>query len=104
MMKNGMETSVCISFCALLCLSLFLGCSESTTAGATSETTNGIAIVVVDGSNRPFARAQMKVYSKDAFSVVDSALSDTSGRVSFNDSLGVCAGGDCFVEASKLIS
>ena len=53
----------------------------------------------VDGSNKPFVHAQMKVYSKDAFSVVDRALSDSSGRVSFNDSLGVCAGGDCFVEA-----
>ena len=39
-MKKGMETSFCVSFCALLCLSLFLGCSESNTAGATSETTN----------------------------------------------------------------
>ena len=98
-MKKGMETSVYLSFCAMLCLSLFLGCSESNTAGATSETTNGIAIKVVDGSNKPFARAQMKVYSKAAFSVVDSALSDTSGRVSFNDKLGICTDGDCFVEA-----
>ena len=98
-MKKGMETSFYVSFCALLCLSLFLGCSESNTAGATSETTNGIAVMVVDGSNKPFVHAQMKVYSKDAFSVVDRALSDSSGRVSFYDSLGVCAGGDCFVEA-----
>ena len=98
-MKKGMETSFCVSFCALLCLSLFLGCSESNTAGATSETTNGIAFKVVDSLNKPFACAQMKVYSKDAFSVIDSALSDSNGRVSFNDKLGICTDQGCFVEA-----
>ena len=98
-MKKGIETSFCVSFCALLCLSLFLGCSESNTAGATSETTNGIAFKVVDSLNKPFACAQMKVYSKDAFSVIDSALSDSNGRVSFNDKLGICTDQGCFVEA-----
>ena len=58
-------------------------CSDSNSAGATSETTNGIALTVVDASRTPIAHARVKLYSKENMSVLGTAESDTAGIAQF---------------------
>ena len=63
----------------------FWACSEShsDSAGATSETTNGIAITVVDASRMPVPRARVTLYTKGTLAVLGSAEADTAGIVQF---------------------
>lgn len=53
--------------------------SESGTAGATSETTNGIALRVADVRQQPLARARINLYSKVGLAKLDSTVTDESG-------------------------
>lgn len=84
----------------LSCIALVAGCTDPgrESTGATSETTNGVAVMVVDGANKPLPRAQVKVYSKANISVVDSSISDTLGLASFPKGIDGCTQGNCFVE------
>ena len=87
-------------------LSCLWACSSSDpdTAGATSETTNGIAVMVVDAANKPVPQARVTLYSKKGLAVVGSASADAQGVASFEDSSAACvgdgtpAGLGCFVE------
>ena len=99
-MKKMTETSVCLSFCALLCLALFIGCSdkESGVAGATSETTNGIAVVVMDNAGQPLPQARITLFSKTDLAQIESAVSNDSGKVQFDSLALECLDGSCFVE------
>lgn len=56
-------------------------CSDgkSDTAGATSETTNGIAIRVTDGNNQPMPQARVSLYSKADLVKLNSATTDELG-------------------------
>ena len=49
-----------------LILAAFSGCSDSgpETAGATSETTNGIAVVALDGVHKPIPQARVTLYQR----------------------------------------
>ena len=84
----------------LSCIALVVGGTDPgrESTGATSETTNGVAVMVVDGANKPLPRAQVKVYSKANISVVDSSISDTLGLASFPKGIDGCTQGNCFVE------
>lgn len=53
--------------------------NESKTAGATSETTNGIAFQVVDAERAPIALARISLYSKADMVKLDSAVTDSDG-------------------------
>ena len=92
-MKNILE------LCALLCL-LLAGCTENNPglSGATSETTNGIAVVVLDDAKRPLAQASVTLYTKTSLSAVETSISDSAGTAKFEKSSETCAGGNCFVE------
>ena len=74
---------------------LFWACSDSSsgTAGATSETTNGIAFTVVDASQKPVAHARITLYSSIDISVQGTAETDSLGKAYF-DTLAT----DVFVE------
>lgn len=77
-------------FFALMLLAAFLGaCSESNPefTGATSETTNGIAFVVVDASHTPVINARLKLFSKETISVIDSAATNSLGEVHFDSTV-----------------
>ena len=80
--------------------SLFMGCTENNPSfsGATSETTNGIAVVVLDDANRPLAQASVTLYTKTSLSAVETSISDSAGTAKFEKSSEACAGGNCFVE------
>lgn len=87
-------------------LSCLWACSGSDpdTAGATSETTNGIAVTVLDAANKPVPQARVTLYSKQGLAVVGSARADAQGVASFGESSATCmddgtlAGPGCFVE------
>ena len=81
-MKRLVTTVLSTIFCG----SLFWACSESTpsNAGATSETTNGIALTVVDAAHKPVARAKLTLYSKKDISVQRSTESDSLGQAYFD--------------------
>ena len=70
----------------LLVAPLFWACSEShpDSAGATSETTNGIAFTVVDASRTPIPRARLTLYSQGTLAVLGSAEADTAGIAKFD--------------------
>ena len=70
----------------LLVAPIFWACSESSpdTAGATSETTNGIAFIVVDADRTPVAHARLTLYSKDDISVQGTAETDSLGKALFD--------------------
>lgn len=53
--------------------------SESSTAGATSETTNGIALRVADDGQQPLPHARVNLYSRVGLAKLDSAVTDESG-------------------------
>lgn len=65
----------------LLAASLFWACTDSSpdTAGATSETTNGIAFTIVDANRTPVPRARITLYSKGTLAVLGNAEADTAG-------------------------
>lgn len=46
-------------FLLLTCFFLFYGCSPNQNAGATTETTNGIALFIKDSSNQPLPMAKI---------------------------------------------
>lgn len=73
-------------FATMLLTAFFWACTESNPefAGATSETTNGIAFTVVDASHTPVANARIKLYSKETISVIDSAATNSSGEAHFD--------------------
>lgn len=65
----------------LIASALMWACSNnsSDTAGATSETTNGIAFQVVDAERAPIALARISLYSKADMVKLDSAVTDSDG-------------------------
>ena len=81
-------------------VALLAGCSDtgSETAGATSETTNGIAVAVYDVNRDPIPQARVTLYSKADFAVVNSAVANDSGLVRFDSLTDECSSGNCFVE------
>ena len=91
-------TLFCIAFG--IALVAFSGCSDSgsETAGATSETTNGIAVAVYDVDRHPVPQARVTLYSKTDFAVVESAVANDSGTARFDSLADECSGGNCFVE------
>ena len=86
--------------CLILGVALLAGCSDkgSDTAGATSETTNGIAVAVHDVDRNPIPQARVTLYSKADFAVVESAVANDSGTARFDSLAKECVGGNCFVE------
>lgn len=106
-----------------LILTAFLGCSDSgpETAGATSETTNGIAIVAFDGAHMPIPQARVTLYQRADFtpaespsedvniqdvtqflpsyvSALETATADDSGMVQFETEPDQCQNARCYVE------
>ena len=106
-----------------LILAAFLGCSDSgpETAGATSETTNGIAIVAFDGAHMPIPQARVTLYQRADFtpaespsedvniqdvtqflpsyvSALETATADDSGMVQFETEPDQCQNARCYVE------
>ena len=85
-------------FTAIFFAPFFWACSDTDSAGATSETTNGIAITVVNASSMPIANARVTLYSKENLSVLGTTKSDTAGIAQF-DALGsTSAANNVFVE------
>ena len=86
--------------CLILGVAMLVGCSDkgSDTAGATSETTNGIAVAVYDVDRNPIPQARVTLYSKADFAVVESAVANDSGTARFDSLAKECVGGNCFVE------
>lgn len=66
-------------FLTLLLLLWACSSSDSDTAGATSETTNGIALRVADVNRQPVARARVSLYSKANLLKLDSAIANEDG-------------------------
>lgn len=77
---------------------LFWACSDTDSAGATSETTNGIAITVVNASRTPIANARVTLYSKESLSVLGTSKSDTAGIAQFDTLDSPLATNNVFVE------
>ena len=109
-------TLFCIAFG--LALVAFSGCSDSgsETAGATSETTNGIAVAVYDVDRHPVPQARVTLYQRSGavpvespseditvflpshVSALESAAADDSGMVQFETRLDECQNARCYVE------
>lgn len=72
-------------FALIFFAAFFWACSESHSgsAGATSETTNGIAFAVVDASRKPVPYARLTLYAKGSLAVLESAETDTAGIAEF---------------------
>ena len=106
-----------------LILAAFSGCSDngSETAGATSETTNGIAVVALDGAHKPVPQARVTLYQRSGavpaesqsedivvqevtqflpsyVSALETATADDSGKVQFETELDLCQNARCYVE------
>ena len=110
------RTLFCIAFG--LALVAFSGCSDSgsETAGATSETTNGIAVVAMDGAHKPIPQARVTLYQRSGavpmespseditqflpsyVSALETATADDSGMVQFETRLDECQNARCYVE------
>ena len=108
--------SACVAFGFML--AAFPGCSDSgsETAGATSETTNGIAVVAFDGAHRPVPQARVTLYQRlgaapvespseditqflpSYVSALETATADDSGMVQFETRLDQCQNARCYVE------
>ena len=108
----------CIAFGFML--AAFSGCSDngSETAGATSETTNGIAVVAFDGAHKPIPQARVTLYQHPGAVLADSpsevqdvsqflpsnvseletATADDSGMVQFKTQIKQCQNARCYVE------
>lgn len=84
----------CVCFGAAAGLAL-CGCSTNDSAGATTETTNGIAVTVVDSLSRPVAAARVALYDSSATSLA-TGTSDSAGRVFLKKGT---SSGALFVEA-----
>ena len=83
---------------AIFLAPLFWACSDTDSAGATSETTNGIAITVVNASRTPIANARVTLYSKESLSVLGTSKSDTAGIAQFDTLDSPLATNNVFVE------
>lgn len=85
-----------------LILAAFSCCSDngSETAGATSETTNGIAIVALDGAHKPVPQARITLFERlpSYVSALETATADDSGKVQFETELDQCQNARCYVE------
>ena len=106
-----------------LILTMFLGCSDSgpETAGATSETTNGIAVVALDGVHKPIPQARVTLYQRPRaasaespsenvniqdvrqflpsyVTALETATADDSGMVQFETKPDQCQNARCYVE------
>ena len=85
-------------FTAIFFAPFFWACSDTDSAGATSETTNGIAITVVNASSMPIANARVTLYSKENLSVLGTTKSDTAGIAQFDALDSTSAVNNVFVE------
>lgn len=74
-------------FAAVIASVLALACSDSNTAGATSETTNGFAFTVVNDASVPVALARVTLYAQDGSTPVAMVTADSSGNVVLEDSV-----------------
>lgn len=106
-----------------LILAAFSGCSDSgpETAGATSETTNGIAVVALDGVHKPIPQARVTLYQRlgdvtaerlsegmtppvvsqffpSYVTALEAATADDFGMVQFETELDQCQNARCYVE------
>lgn len=103
-----------------LILAAFSGCSDSgpETAGATSETTNGIAVVALDGVHKPIPQARVTLYQRPRaasaespsevqdvtqflpsyVSALETATANDSGKVQFETLPDQCQDARCYVE------
>lgn len=108
----------CIAFG--FALTAFLGCSDSgsKTAGATSETTNGIAVVALDGVHKPIPQARVTLFKRfgavpvenpsevqdvtqflpSYVSALETATANDSGKVQFETLPDQCQDARCYVE------
>lgn len=109
--------------CFIFGVALLVGCAEkgNDAAGATSETTNGIAIVAFDGAHKPVPQARVTLYQRSGAVPVESpsedvniqeqsqflpsyvtaletATADDSGMVQFGTELDQCQNARCYVE------
>ena len=109
--------------CFIFGVALLVGCTEkgNDAAGATSETTNGIAIVAFDGAHMPIPQARVTLYQRAGFtpaespsedvniqeqslflpshvSALETATADDSGMVQFGTELDQCQNARCYVE------
>jgi len=94
--KNKLLLTMNPIFLLLTCFFLFYGCSQDQNAGATTETTNGIALFIKDSSNQPLPLAKIALFDSSLSSPFATATSDSNGVVHFtlNDSIK-----DYFIEA-----
>lgn len=106
-----------------LILAAFSGCSDSgpETAGATSETTNGIAVVALDGVHKPIPQARVTLFKRSGtvsaestsedvniqdvsqflpsyVTALETSTADDSGKVQFETELDQCQNARCYVE------
>ena len=110
--------SACVAFG--LALVAFSGCSDSgsETAGATSETTNGIAIVALDGVHKPIPQARVTLFKRPGtvsaetpsevldvtqflpsyVTALETATANDSGKVQFETLPDQCQDARCYVE------
>ena len=109
--------------CFIFGVALLVGCTEkgNDAAGATSETTNGIAIVAFDGAHMPIPQARVTLYQRAGFTPAESpsedvnvqeqsqflpsyvtaletATADDSGMVQFETETDQCQNARCYVE------
>lgn len=109
--------------CFIFGVALLVGCTEkgNDAAGATSETTNGIAVVAFDGAHMPIPQARVTLYQRAGFtpaespsedvniqeqsqflpshvSALETATADDSGMVQFGTELDQCQNARCYVE------
>ncbi len=94
-----MKDELKMLLCGALVFSL-TGCSESNPefTGATSETTNGVALVVVDAERKPLAQARVSLYEKSGTSLIETSVSDSAGVARFRKDSVECVDKSCFVE------
>ena len=105
-MKVFQEIKSCLSACIAFgfALTAFSSCSDSgsETAGATSETTNGIAVIAFDGAHTPIPQALVTLYRHPDegphVSVLETATADDSGMVQFETQPDQCQNAECYIE------
>ena len=121
-LSQEFRNSTLFCFAFGLALTALSGCSDSgpETAGATSETTNGIAVVAFDGAHKPIPQARVTLYkhpdtgsSKNSsdemiqdvttflpsyVSELETATADDSGMVQFETQVDQCQNARCYVE------
>lgn len=104
--------------CLILGVALLAGCSDSgsDTAGATSETTNGIAVVALDEARNPIPQARVTLFKRPGavpaespsedttvfhpsyVTAIETATADDSGMVQFETQMDQCQNARCYVE------